>query len=53
MRDRSHDNQCCQASGLNLVAAAITLWNTVYPSCNCTGTIVPCITSSSGIARSG
>ncbi|WP_413231531.1 Tn3 family transposase [Paraburkholderia domus] len=28
--DRSYDYQRYQASGLNLVAAAITLWNTVY-----------------------
>ena len=30
MRDRSFENQCYRASGLNLVTAAIVLWNTVY-----------------------
>ena len=30
MRDRSFENQNHRASGLNLVVAAITLWNTVY-----------------------
>lgn len=30
MRDRSFENQCYRASGLNLVIAAIVLWNTVY-----------------------
>ncbi|MFM0609730.1 Tn3 family transposase [Paraburkholderia sediminicola] len=30
IRDRSYDNQRYRASGLNLVVAAITLWNTVY-----------------------
>lgn len=30
IRDRSFDNQRYRASGLNLVVAAITLWNTVY-----------------------
>src|SRR6266536_1058872 len=30
MRDRSFENQRCRASGLNLVTAAIVLWNTVY-----------------------
>ena len=30
MRDRSLENQQHRASGLNLVVAAITLWNTVY-----------------------
>jgi TnpA family transposase len=30
MRDRSFENQRCRASGLNLVVAAIILWNTVY-----------------------
>ncbi len=30
MRDRSFENQRHRASGLNLVVAAITLWNTVY-----------------------
>ena len=30
MRDRSFENQRYRASGLNLVAAAIILWNTVY-----------------------
>jgi TnpA family transposase len=29
-RDRSFENQRHRASGLNLVVAAITLWNTVY-----------------------
>ena len=29
-RDRSHDNQRYRASGLNLVTAAIILWNTTY-----------------------
>ena len=28
--DRSCENQCYRASGLNLVVLAITLWNTVY-----------------------
>lgn len=30
LRDRSFDNQSYRASGLNLVVAAIILWNTVY-----------------------
>lgn len=30
LRDRSFENQFYRASGLNLVIAAITLWNTVY-----------------------
>jgi len=30
MRDRSFENQCYRASGLNMVTAAIVLWNTVY-----------------------
>jgi hypothetical protein len=30
MRDRGFDNQRLRASGLNLVVAAIVLWNTVY-----------------------
>jgi TnpA family transposase len=30
IRDRSFENQRHRASGLNLVVAAITLWNTVY-----------------------
>jgi TnpA family transposase len=30
IRDRSFENQRHRASGLNLVTAAITLWNTVY-----------------------
>jgi TnpA family transposase len=30
MRDRSFENQRYRASGLNLVTAAISLWNTVY-----------------------
>jgi TnpA family transposase len=30
VRDRSFENQQHRASGLNLVVAAITLWNTVY-----------------------
>ena len=30
MRDRSFENQCYRASGLNLVVAAIVFWNTVY-----------------------
>lgn len=30
MRDRSFENQRYRASGLNLVTAAIVLWNTVY-----------------------
>jgi len=30
MRDRSFENQNYRASGLNLVVAAIILWNTVY-----------------------
>jgi TnpA family transposase len=30
MRDRSFENQRYRASGLNLVVAAIILWNTVY-----------------------
>ena len=32
IRDRTLENQCHRASGLNLVVAAITLWNTVYLS---------------------
>ena len=31
IRDRSYENQRFRASDLNLVIAAITLWNTVYP----------------------
>jgi hypothetical protein len=30
MRDRSFENQRYRASGLNLIVAAVTLWNTVY-----------------------
>lgn len=30
IRDRTFDQQRCRASGLNLVTAAIVLWNTVY-----------------------
>ncbi len=30
MRDRSFENQRYRASGLNLVTAAMVLWNTVY-----------------------
>lgn len=30
MRDRSFEQQCYRASGLNLVIAATILWNTVY-----------------------
>jgi hypothetical protein len=30
VRDRSFENQRYRASGLNLVTAAIVLWNTVY-----------------------
>lgn len=30
IRDRSYENQRYRASGLNLVVAAITLWNSVY-----------------------
>ena len=30
IRDRSYENQRYRASGLNLVIAAITLWNTMY-----------------------
>ena len=30
IRDRSFENQRFRASGLNLVTAAIVLWNTVY-----------------------
>ncbi len=30
MRDRSFENQLYRASGLNLVIAAVILWNTVY-----------------------
>jgi hypothetical protein len=30
IRDRSFENQRYRASGLNLVVAAITLWNTLY-----------------------
>jgi TnpA family transposase len=33
IRDRSFENQRHRASGLNLVVAAITLWNTVYLEC--------------------
>jgi TnpA family transposase len=29
-RLRLYENQCYRASGLNLVVAVITLWNTVY-----------------------
>ena len=32
LRDRTFDNQRHRASGLNLVASAIILWNTVYLS---------------------
>jgi hypothetical protein len=32
IRDRTFENLCYRASGLNLVAAAIILWNTVYVS---------------------
>src|SRR4029077_8839398 len=30
LRDRTYENQRYRASGLNLVVAAIILWNTVY-----------------------
>jgi len=30
LRDRTYENQRHRASGLNLVVAAIVLWNTVY-----------------------
>jgi len=30
IRDRTFENQCYRASGLNLAVAAIILWNTVY-----------------------
>jgi TnpA family transposase len=30
LRDRTYENQQHRASGLNLVVAAIALWNTVY-----------------------
>lgn len=30
IRDRSFEQQCYRASGLNLITAAIVLWNTVY-----------------------
>jgi hypothetical protein len=30
IRDRSFENQRHRASGVNLIVAAITLWNTVY-----------------------
>ena len=30
VRERSYEDQCYRASGLNLVVAAIILWNTVY-----------------------
>jgi 5-carboxymethyl-2-hydroxymuconate isomerase len=30
IRDRAFENQQYRAAGLNLVVAAITLWNTVY-----------------------
>ena len=30
MRDRSHKDQAYRASGLNVLCAAIALWNTVY-----------------------
>lgn len=30
IRDRSYENQRYRASGLKLMVAAITLWNTVY-----------------------
>src|SRR5271154_3503146 len=32
IRDRTFENQCYRASGLNLVVAAIILWNTRYLS---------------------
>jgi TnpA family transposase len=38
VRDRSFENQCYRASGLNLVVAAIILWNTVYLGKAITGT---------------
>jgi hypothetical protein len=42
IRDRSFENQRYRASGLNLVVAAIILWNTVLPG-----------TGSPGAARLG
>lgn len=30
VRDRTFENQLYRASGLNLIVAAIILWNTVY-----------------------
>ena len=32
IRDRTFENQCYRASGLNLAVAAVILWNTVYLS---------------------
>jgi TnpA family transposase len=33
LRERSFENQRYRASGLNLIVAAIILWNTVYLEC--------------------
>ena len=46
LRDRTHENQRHRACGLNLVVAAIVLWNTVYleravAAIRQTGQIVP------------
>ncbi|MEP6932547.1 MAG: Tn3 family transposase [Nitrospirota bacterium] len=46
LRDRTHENQRHRASGLNLVVAAIVLWNRVYleravAAISQTGQIVP------------
>ncbi len=47
IRDRSFEQQRYRASGLNLVTAAIVLWNTVYPSVRrmrCAAMVMPSMT---------
>ena len=58
IRDRSFENQRHRASGLNLVVAAITLWNTVYlerateQMANHGSSIPPCSSTSRRLAGS-
>jgi TnpA family transposase len=50
IRDRSYENQRHRAGGLNLIVAAIILWNTVYlgellTTCVCVVSRLPFVTS--------
>lgn len=51
IRDRSFENQRRRASGLNLVVAAITLWNTVYLERNIANGKTKAIRSRPALAR--